>query len=72
MRLLVTPTFESTVKKLHCQQEAELDRNARQTLSFRAGKDSADGKKPSYGWVLVWGLLLFDVLPDDFNRRTAP
>ncbi|MEY4685787.1 MAG: hypothetical protein RLZ25_2246 [Pseudomonadota bacterium] len=33
MRLLVTPTFERTVKKLHRQQKAELDEAVRAIAS---------------------------------------
>ena len=33
MRLLVTPTFERTVKKLHRQQKAELDEAVRAIVS---------------------------------------
>ena len=33
MRLLVTPTFERTVKKLHHQQKAELDEAVRTIAS---------------------------------------
>ena len=33
MRLLVTPTFERTVKKLHRQQKAELDEAVRTIAS---------------------------------------
>jgi mRNA-degrading endonuclease RelE of RelBE toxin-antitoxin system len=33
MRILVTPTFERTVKKLHAQQKASLDSAVRAILS---------------------------------------
>jgi mRNA-degrading endonuclease RelE of RelBE toxin-antitoxin system len=59
MRLLVTPTFERTVKKLHIQQKAELDEAVR---TIASAPEIGEAKVGDLGGVQVYKFKMINQL----------
>jgi mRNA-degrading endonuclease RelE of RelBE toxin-antitoxin system len=59
MRVLITPTFERTVKKLHLQQKAALDEAVR---SIASRPDAGDNKLGDLAGVKIYKFKMGNLL----------